>query len=112
MPRCNGPPETGFNGTAAGPGPATMGDGRIAARMTVFAQALGVFAMNSTIALELDRLGVFDENDVLFQADPPCRLSSLAHGWCERGRGYVHPRRRLHEAAHVTRAAAPGAASR
>ena len=68
-----------------------MGDGRIATTVTVLALALGVFAMNSSIALELDRLGVFDENDVLFQTDPPCRLSSLAHGWCDLGRGYVHP---------------------
>ena len=59
--------------------------------MIVVALALGVFAVNSTIALELDRLGVFDENDVLFQTDPPCGLASLAHGWCDRGRGYVHP---------------------
>jgi hypothetical protein len=63
----------------------------MATKITVLVLALGVFAMNSRIALEFDRLRVFDENDVLFQADLPCRLSNLAHGWCDSGRGYVHP---------------------
>jgi hypothetical protein len=64
---------------------------RVLTAVTVVLLAGAVFAMNAGIAREFDRLHVFEENDVLFHTDLPCRLANLAHGWCDRGRGYVHP---------------------
>ena len=47
------------------------------------------FAVHCTIESRLDKLGVFDQNDVLFDADPEVRLDALAHGWG--GRSWIHP---------------------
>lgn len=56
---------------------------------TVF--ALASFVLHYSLERHLDRLQVFDQYNVLFQADPNERIDEMSHGWGNSGRNVAHP---------------------
>ncbi|MDH4037479.1 MAG: hypothetical protein OEX18_05925 [Candidatus Krumholzibacteria bacterium] len=53
--------------------------------------ALASFAFHYALERRLDRLEVFEQYNVVFQADPNDRISAMSHGWGSSGRNVAHP---------------------
>lgn len=53
--------------------------------------ALASFTLHYDLERRLDRLRVFDQYNVVYQADPNERIDAMSHGWGSSGRNLAHP---------------------
>jgi len=53
--------------------------------------ALASFVLHYSLERRFDRLHVFDQYNVVFQADPNERIGAMSHGWGSAGRNIAHP---------------------
>jgi hypothetical protein len=53
--------------------------------------ALASFILHHGLERRLDHLQVFEQYNIVFQADPNERINAMSHGWGSSGRNFAHP---------------------
>lgn len=69
----------------------TLGLQKTTTAILSIAFALLSFALHYGLERKLDSLNVFEQYNVMFQADPNERIGAMSHGWGRSGRNIAHP---------------------
>lgn len=68
-----------------------QGRAGLAALAALIVLTLAAFTLDYSLQRRFLKLGVLDQYNVIFDMDPPCRLSGVANGWCSGNRNFAHP---------------------